>query len=194
MTNYCLCTCYHKTDIPRLQCIIFKESKYNFDDTVLVEALPNRFTISASREYICKKCHKDLLAEIMQMNSVASCIRLTSNEPQQKCIHSNTVPIDKFLTFDKTKYGQNTIVSQLKENDEQNIICNKCHNAICRESLVTSLTCMKMMKKMCTLKFDMNKYSSLENNIQEMAKSQKTNSYICKSCHVQLQQKMMSVL
>ena len=27
LTNYCLCTCYHKTDIPRSQCIIFKESK-----------------------------------------------------------------------------------------------------------------------------------------------------------------------
>ena len=36
----------------------------------------------------------------------------------------------------------------------------------------------------------MNKYSSLENNIQEMAKSQKINSYICNSCHVQLQQKI----
>ena len=44
-------------------------------------------------------------------------------------------------------------------------------------------------EKVCTLKFDMNKYSSLENNIQDMAKSQKTNSYICKSCHVKLQQK-----
>ena len=50
----------------------------------------------------------------MPMNSVASQIRLTSNEPQQKCIHCNTVPTDKFLTFDKTKYGQNTIVSQMK--------------------------------------------------------------------------------
>ena len=27
LTNYCLCTCCHKTDIPRSQCIIFKESK-----------------------------------------------------------------------------------------------------------------------------------------------------------------------
>ena len=81
------------------------------------------------------------------MNSVASCIRLTSHEPQQKCIHCNTVPTGKFLTFDKTKYGQNTIVSQMTENDEQNIICNKCHNAICRESLVTCLTCTKTMKK-----------------------------------------------
>ena len=30
LTNYCLCTCCHKTDIPRSQCIIFKESKYNY--------------------------------------------------------------------------------------------------------------------------------------------------------------------
>ena len=82
----------------------------------------------------------------MPMNSVASQFRLMSNEPQQKCIHCNTVPTDKFLTFDKTKYGQNKIVSQMKENDEQNIMCNKCHNAICRESLVTCLTCRKTMK------------------------------------------------
>ena len=122
----------------------------------------------------------------MPMNSVTSQIRLTSNEPQQKCIHCNTVCTDKFLTFDKTKYGQNTIVSQKKENDEQNIICNKCHIAICRESLVTCLTCRKTMKKMCTLKYDMNKYSSLQNNTQEMAKSQRTNCYMCKSWHIQL--------
>ena len=188
LTNYCLCTCCHKTDLPRLQCIIFKESKYNFDNIVVVEALSNRFSIPTSKEYICKKCDKDLLEEIMPMNSVASCIRLTSNEPQKICIHCNTVPTGKFQTFDKTKYGQNTIVSQMTENDEQNITCNKCHNAIGRESLVTCLTCMKTMKKMCTLKLDMYRYSSLEHNIQEMAKSQKTNSYICKSCHEELQQ------
>ena len=83
-------------------------------------------------------------------------------------------------------------MSQIIENDTQNIICNKCHNVICRESLVTCLICMKTVKK-CTLKFDINTYSSLENNIQEMAKSQKTNSYICKSCHVELQQKITCV-
>ena len=51
----------------------------------------------------------------MPMNSVASWTRLTSHKPQQKCIHCNSVPADKFLTFDKTKYGENTIVSQIKE-------------------------------------------------------------------------------
>ena len=33
------------------------------------------------------------------------------------------------------------------ENDTQNIICNKCHNAICRESPVTCLICTKTVKK-----------------------------------------------
>ena len=35
LTNYCLCTCCHKTDIPRSQSIIFKESKYNFGNAVV---------------------------------------------------------------------------------------------------------------------------------------------------------------
>ena len=48
----------------------------------------------------------------------------------------------------------------------------------------------KNCEKMCTLKLDTNTYSSLENNIQEMAKSQKTNFYICKSCHTELQQEI----
>ena len=79
------------------------------------------------------------------------------------------------------------------EHDTQDIICNKCHNAICRESLVTCLICKKTVKKNCTLKLDTNKYSSLENDIQEIAKSQKTNSYICKNCDVELQQNMTCV-
>ena len=62
LRNYCLCTCCHKTDIPRSQCIIFKESKYT----------SNRLSIHTLKEYICKKCDKDLLAEIMPMNSGAS--------------------------------------------------------------------------------------------------------------------------
>ena len=61
--------------------IIFKESNYNFDNTVVVEALSNRFSTPTSAEYICKKCHKDLLQEIMPMNSVALCIKLTSHKP-----------------------------------------------------------------------------------------------------------------
>ena len=62
-TNYCLCTCCHKTDIPGSQCIMFKESKYKFGSAVVWEALSNRFSIPTSKEYICKKCDKHLLVE-----------------------------------------------------------------------------------------------------------------------------------
>ena len=81
----------------------------------------------------------------------------------------------------------------MTENDEQNIICNKCHNAILRESLVTCLTCDKTMKKMLTLKFDMDKYSSMENTTLEMLTSNRTTHYICKTCHLQLQPKCTCV-
>ena len=74
-------------------------------------------------------------------------MRLTSHKPQQKCIHCNSVTTDKFLFFDKTKYGENSIVSQMTENDEQKIICNKSHNTMLRQSLVTCLICDKTMKK-----------------------------------------------
>ena len=51
----------------------------------------------------------------------------------------------------------------------------------------------KNYEKNVYIEFDMNRYSSLEQNIQQMAKSQKNNCYICKSCHEELQQKMICV-
>ena len=107
------------------------------------------------------------------MNSVALHIKLASHKPQQTCIHCNTVPTGIYLTFDKTKYGENTIVHQMTDRDQQNIICNKCHNAICKETLVTCVRCTKTMTKIRTLKFDINRYTSLEQHIKDMAKSDK---------------------
>ena len=61
------------------------------------------------------------------------------------------------------------------------------------QSLVTCLTCDKTMKKMLTLKFDMDKFSLLENKTQQMLKTNRTNCYICKSYHLQLQPKCICV-
>ena len=52
----------------------------NQSTIVTKEALSNRFSIPTSAEYICKKCHKDLLEEIMPMNSVALHMKLTSHK------------------------------------------------------------------------------------------------------------------
>ena len=81
----------------------------------------------------------------MPMNSVALRIKLTSHKPQQTCIQCNTEPTGKYLTFDKTKYGENTIVHQMTEKEQENIICNKCHIAICKETLVT---CVRYTKNL----------------------------------------------
>ena len=62
-TNYCLCTCCHNTDIPRSQCIIFKETNYNFDNTVVVESpinqllhLQNTYARNVIKTYNKKSC------------------------------------------------------------------------------------------------------------------------------------------
>ena len=62
-TNHCICTCCHKSDLPRSQCIIFKASRYNSDNSVISHALSNHFVVSTAKEFICKKCDKSLLAE-----------------------------------------------------------------------------------------------------------------------------------
>ena len=62
-TNHCICTCCHKPDLPRSQCIIFKALRYNSDNCVIPHALSNCFVVSTGKEFICKKCDKSLLAE-----------------------------------------------------------------------------------------------------------------------------------
>ena len=129
----------------------------------------------------------------MPINSIASRMRSISDKHQQKCIHCHTVLTENFLTFDKTKYGENTLVNNMTINAGQNIVCNKCHNEILRESLVTCLTCDKTKKRMLTLKFDIDKYPSLrkqntrnaeikENNplhMQNMPCTISTKMYMC---------------
>ena len=46
---------------------------------------------------------------------------------------------------------------------------------------------------MLTLKFDMDKYSLVENKTQQILKTNRTNCYICKSCHLQLKPKCTCV-
>ena len=68
-TNHCICICCHKPDLPRSQCIIFKASRYNSDNSVISNALSNCFVVSTTKEFICKKCDKSLLAEKMPVDA-----------------------------------------------------------------------------------------------------------------------------
>ena len=53
-TNHSICMCYHKPALTRSQCIIFKASRYNSDNTVVSNALSNHFVASTTKEFIFK--------------------------------------------------------------------------------------------------------------------------------------------
>ena len=78
-TNHCFCTCCHKTDLPRSKCIIFKESRYNFTNTTVIEALSTRFSVPTSKEFICKQCDAALIVEKMPIYAVT----VHTEQPQQ---------------------------------------------------------------------------------------------------------------
>ena len=48
-------------------------------------------------------------------------MRSISHKQQQKCIHCHSVPTDSFITFDKTKYGENTLVNNMTVNGEHDV-------------------------------------------------------------------------
>ena len=52
LTNYCLCTCCHKTDIPRSQCIMYhlQRIKVQLWQCCFQEALLNQFSIPTLKE------------------------------------------------------------------------------------------------------------------------------------------------
>ena len=69
-TNHCICTCCHKPDLPRSQCIIFKASRCISDNTEVSNALSNHFAASITKIFTCTKCDKSLLAEKMPVDAV----------------------------------------------------------------------------------------------------------------------------
>ena len=63
LTDQFLCTCCHEKNIPRSQCVIFKDSKYELSSEDVWNTLSARFAIASGKEYICRSCCKSLLLE-----------------------------------------------------------------------------------------------------------------------------------
>ena len=194
-TNHCLCTCCHKTDLPRSKCIIFKESWYNFTNTTVIEALSTRFSVPTSQEFICKQCDAALIAEKMPIYAVTAHTRPTTTN-QQKCVSCGTVCVDKIHHFDSTTYGKNSLATTIAENQmsqKDNIICNKCHNTISKESIVTCLNCRNTVPKKSTYIFNKKKYSPPVCTTEQPDSSKTARQYICKKCHMNLVPKVTCV-
>ena len=144
-TDHCICTCCHKPDLPRSQCTIFKASRYNSDITVISNALSNHFVASKTMEFICKKCDKSLLAEKMPVD--ARC-RL-QNTKMKICLYCKGIST-KSILFDITEYENNLPATQINENSmfhHDSVICDKCHNAILKEFLLTCIICENTVAK-----------------------------------------------
>ena len=151
-TNHCICICCHKPDLPRSQCIIFKASRYNSDNSVISHALSNHFLVSAEKEFICKKCDKSLLAEKMPVDVADTRCRL-QNSKQKICLYCKGTST-KSILFDITAYGNNLLAIQIHENGmlhHNSVICEKCYNTNLQESLLTCIICEKTDAKKCLI-------------------------------------------
>ena len=69
---------------------------------------------------------------------------------------------------------------------KDNIICNKCHNAISKESIVTCLNCRNTVPKKSTYIFNKKKYSPTVCTTEQPDSSKTARQYICKKCHTSL--------
>ena len=185
-TNHCICTCCHKPYLPRSQCIIFKASRYNSDNSVISHALSNCFVVSKGKEFICRKCDKSLLAEKVPADAVDARCRL-ENTKQKICLYSK-VTSTKSILFDITAYGNNLLASQIHHNSmlhHDSVICDKCHNTISQESLLICIICEQTVAKKCLV--GKHKYALLKHTMPQIANIPNNRRHICNIHYIQLQ-------
>ena len=56
----CVCTCYHRSNLPWYDCVIFLKQNYNFNIPAVANALSKQYREIRQKEFICKPCHKEL--------------------------------------------------------------------------------------------------------------------------------------
>ena len=59
----CVCTCCHKHNFERKNCVIFLRKNYNFNNKLVSDALKERYREHSHKEFICKPCHRKLKEE-----------------------------------------------------------------------------------------------------------------------------------
>ena len=100
----------------------------------------------------------------------------------------------KSIHFDITEYGNNLLASQIHENSmlhHDSVICEKCHNGILQESLLTCIICENTVAK----KFLVGKHkcSLPKHTMPQITNIPNNRSHICNTCYLQLQQNFVCV-
>ena len=84
----------------------------------------------------------------MPVDAVDARCRL-QNTQQKKCLYCKSIST-KSVLFDITEYRNSLLVTQIHENSmlhNDSVICEKCHNAILQESLLTCIICENTVAK-----------------------------------------------
>ena len=56
----CVCTCCHRKNLMRCDCVIFVKKNYILDNPNVADALSRRYREVRNKEFICKPCHTKL--------------------------------------------------------------------------------------------------------------------------------------
>ena len=116
VTNRCLCTCCHKPDILRKQCVIFNIQRYNMNNQMVSQALSSRISIPTAKEFICKKCDKSLRFGQMPMDAEVPYNYKHLNKGTL-CISCKTETGGKIHIFDQAEYGENILTDKIVPSD-----------------------------------------------------------------------------
>ena len=128
-----------------------------------------------------------MLAEKMPVYSVDARCRL-QNTKQKICLYCKGIS-NKSILFDITEYGNNLLNTQIHENSmlhHDSVICDKCHNAVLKESLLTYIICENTLAKKYFV--GKHKYSSLKYKMPQITNVPNNRRHIYKTCYLEIQQ------
>ena len=128
----------------------------------------------------------------MPVDTVDARCRL-QNTKQKICLYCKGM-LNKSILFDITEYGNNILATQIHENSilhHDSVICDKCHNAILRKSLLTCIICENTFAKKYFA--GKHKYSSLKHIMPQITNVPHNRRHIRKTCYLQLQQSFVCV-
>ena len=148
LSNACVCTHCHETNILRTCCIVFKESRYNMTSDDVKQALSHRHCEPTAKEFVCRKWDKFLLKSSMPPYAVSS---PTKPVKGMRCLSCCRPPSGKMYFLDQIDYGDNPLAHEIMQKitgEAKEYVCSKCHDAILGSSLVPCIVCTcKVAKK-----------------------------------------------
>ena len=184
LSNACVCTCCHETNIARTHCIVFKESQYNMTSDDVKQALSCRYHIPTAKEFVCRTCDQFLLKSSMPPHAMSS-----PTKPVQgmRCLSCCRPPSGKMYFLDQTDYGDHPLAHEIMQKrigEAKEYVCSQCHHAILGSSLVPCLLCAQKVTKKNAIVFNPQKYPSHATiNVGHSTIVGMPTQYVCRACH-----------